>query len=66
MRKYIITRDDCGLSEGINHATLARLEQGLPVSPSIMTLDVADIQLVQLRHEGRASWKVKAELNCSR
>ncbi len=37
MRNYVITCDDCGLSEGINRAAVALLEWGLPVSPSIMT-----------------------------
>lgn len=36
MRKLIITCDDCGLSEGINLATLELYRKGLAISPSVM------------------------------
>ena len=36
MRKLIITCDDCGLSEGINLATLELYRKGLVISPSVM------------------------------
>lgn len=37
MPELIITADDCGLSEGINHATIALYEQGYVTSASVMT-----------------------------
>jgi predicted glycoside hydrolase/deacetylase ChbG (UPF0249 family) len=36
MRNLIITCDDCGLSEGINLATLELYRKGLAISPSVM------------------------------
>lgn len=37
MRRYIVTCDDCGLSEGINTSAVALQSLGVNVAPSVMT-----------------------------